>query len=227
MALAFLVTTYNRERSCKKLVKELTKYGDVYLRSDGSMYEINDSWCSKHPVFFAHQEHLGKKYYSETVNNLFSMPQKKYDYYFMIGDDLMPVKDFTKQAIKTWKGIKDERKICLTTYLEESRIGKACWTGFNPIEYKDFYLTQWTDMIFMCESKFFEVLGKIPYQKLNWSRRPELSSGVGSHISRHLYKKGWNMYQVKSSLFTVQPEAKHSQMNPWRTYNDPINKPVL
>ena len=155
------------------------------------------------------------------------MPQKKYDYYFMIPDDFFPVNDFTKKAIRVWKKINDTRKICLTTFLSQSRMGKACWTGFTPIEYKDFYLTQWTDMCFMCEGLFFSTLGKIPQVKTNWDRKPQMSSGVGSHISKNLYKRGWNIYQVKSSLFTVQPEAKHSQMNPWREKNDPINKPVL
>lgn len=155
------------------------------------------------------------------------MPKKKYDYYFMVPDDFMPVEGFVKKAIKTWKKIEDMRKICLTTYISKAREGKACWTKFEPVQYRDYWLTQWTDMCFMCEQRFFTTLGKIPYSRLNWDKRPRLGSGVGASISSFMYRNGWNICQVRNSLFTPQPEAHHSKMNPWRVINDPINQPVL
>ena len=225
--ICFLVTTYNRPESCFKLVKELTKYGDVFLLNDGSKYKVNKSWISKYPVYYVEQEHSGKRYYNETVNDLWSMPTKRYSYYFMIPDDMLPVNDFVEKAIKTWDNIRDERKICLTTYFDKGRIGKPCWTKFNPVEYPDFRLTQWTDMCFMCKKKMFDEIGKIPRSKLDWDRNPKMSTGVGAYISSTLYKRGWNLYQTKTSLFVPQPEAYKSEMNPWRKKNDPINSPVL
>lgn len=223
----FLITTYNRPRSCKKLVKELTKFGDVYLLSDGSVYDVNESWTSKYEIFYETQEHLGKKNYHETVNKLFEMPDKKYGFYFMVPDDFFPVKNFVARAIRTWKGIKDERKICLTTFVERSRIDKACWTGCDPVEMRGHRLTQWTDLCFMSTQEFFDELGEIPKSNLNWRRKPEMGSGVGAYISSHLYESGWNLYQTKKSLFDVQPEAYKSQMNPSRLKKDSINSPIL
>lgn len=225
--ICFLVTTYERERSCKKLVKELTKYGDVYLVSDGSKYDIDKTWESKYGLTFDVLDHRGKKYYNETVNHLFKLPKKNYDYYFMIPDDFYPVDGFVEKAIKIWKSIKHPRKICLTTYISKSRQGKACWTKFEPVNFGKYWLTQWTDMCFMCEKSFFVELGDIPYSRVNYAKKPEASSGVGANISNHFYKRGWNIYQVASSLFVPQPEARVSKMNPWRAYNDPINIPVI
>lgn len=222
----FLVTTYDRPRSCEKLVLELTKFGDVYVLDDGSEQEYN-LVTSKHTIYYHKQAHLGKELYTETVNNLFSMPQKPYKYYFMCPDDMFPVEDFTGKAFRIWNGIKDPRKICLTIYLSVSRHGVPCWTNFMPVEFDNYWMTQWTDMCFMCEKRFFEAMGPIPYSETNWRRRPTMGSGVGALISNRLCKNGWNLYQVKKSLFDVEPEAHISKMNPWRMRNDPINIPIL
>ena len=155
------------------------------------------------------------------------MADTPYRYYFMIPDDFMPVEGFVKKAISTWNKIKDPRKICLTTYVEKSRIDKPCWTGQKPKEYKNYRLTQWTDMCFMCQKKFFDEVGGIQIPAVNWKRKPHMGSGVGALVSRILFKNKWNLYQTKKSLFTVQKEGFKSQMNSWRDKDDLINKPVL
>lgn len=226
-SLAFLITTYNREKSCYKLVRELTHWGDVYLINDGGEYDIHDGWVSRYPVHVLNQGHKGKEKYTETINTLFKMPYKKYDYYFMIQDDFLPVDGFVKKAIGLWDKIKSTKKICMMIYADQGRAGKPCWTKFKPVEYKDYWLTQWTDMNLMFKAKFLEEVGIIPRSKLNWKVNPNASSGVGAYISSTLYKAGWNLYQTKRSLLLPQPEAFKSEMNPWREKDDPINKPVL
>jgi hypothetical protein len=219
--ICFLVTTYNRPKTCEQLVKKLVKEGDVYLLGDGSYYE----WIDKYDIDYRYQDHKGKRLYTETVNDLFKMPEGYYSCYFMIPDDFIPVPGFVDKAINTWNRIDDEVKICLTTYVDKGRKGKPCWTGIEPIESRYYRQTQWTDMCFMCTQKFFGVLGDIPPSKINWGKRPEMSSGVGSLISSHLHREGWHLYQTKKSLFI--PQKVKSEMNEWRTEDDPINKPIL
>ena len=224
-SIAFLVTTYNRERSCTKLIKEISKFGDVYVVIDGSEYQCN--WIGDYPIYIFNQKHKGKQKYYETINTLFSLPRKEYDFYFMIPDDFLPVDGFVDKAIRTWNKIRNPKKICLTTYLSKGREGVACWTDFKPIHYKGYWQTQWTDMCFMCKSAFFKAVVKVPPIRHRWSKRPELSSGVGAWISRRLHGIGLCIYQVDKSLFVPQKESYKSQMNPWRKKTDPINIPVL
>jgi len=215
----FLITTYNRSESCRELVKSLD--GDIYILSDGSDYD----WIDSEDVYFHKQEHKGKRRYNETVNDLWKMPVKRYDYYFMIPDDFLPVPGFAEKAKRVWRSITDKRKICLMTYVSEGRLNKPCWTKFQPIEFENYRQTQWVDMCFFCQGDFFGQVGEVPQSKLNWDINPECSSGVGSLISSKLHSYDWNIYQTLTSLFI--PQDIESQMNSWRDKNDLINKPVL
>ena len=225
--IVFMITTYNRPASCRRLVDQLSHYGDVYIIDDGS----NDTYLfapgMDYGVFVAKKNHGGKSGYYKTVNQLWESVPKKYKYYFNIQDDVLPVEGFAEKAIKTWNEINDVSKICLNTYVCESSIGKKNWTNFQPIEYDLYRHTQWVDLCsFMCEEKFFIVTGQIPRINFDWRNYPEKSSGVGSHISRKLHIAGYGMYQTKTSLFIPQSEAFDSKMNAWRTDNL-INTPVL
>lgn len=226
--VAFFVTTYNRPQACKKLIREIAPFGDIYLLNDGSdkEYKLEKTLLQGHEIYFVTQLHKGKRHYWQTVNSLWILPNKVYDYYFMIPDDFLPVDDFLKKALSTWVKISDPRKICLNTYVDQARLNKPCWTGIIPREIDDYRLTGWVDMCFMCEYNFFRSVGRIPEINLNWDKKPETSSGVGAHISKLLNRKGYTMYQTKKSLFTTQPEALTSQMNPWRE-DDLIHKAVI
>jgi len=214
----FLITTYNRSEACRQLVEKLN--GDIYILSDGSDYD----WIDDYNVYFKVQKHKGKRLYTETVNDLFKMPVKEYDYYFIIQDDLLPVPGFERKAKEVWRDIPE--KICLMTYVDQGRLNKPCWTKFEPIEFKNYRQTQWVDMCaFMCQKEFFTALGEIPHSKLNWDIRPDLSSGVGSLISSHLHEKGYKIFQTLKSLFISQDVE--SQMNNWRDKDNLINKAVL
>jgi hypothetical protein len=226
--IVFLITTFNRPDSCRKLVDSISAYGDIYILDDGSseVYNIDSGLLKEHRIFFIRQGHGGKQSYWKTVNTLFNRVPKKYKYYFMIPDDFLPVDNMVEKTIKTWGEITDQDKICLTTYVSEGRLGKRNWTSFDSVEYDSYRKTQWVDMCFMCDRRFFDVVGIIPRIDYNWRDYPEKSSGVGSYISRLLHKKGLSMYQTKTSLFIPQKEAFDSKMNAWRTDNL-INTPVL
>lgn len=210
----FLITTYGRKDPCQRLVNSLQGLGDIFVLNDGDSYEITD--CE----YYYNEKNLGKRYYWHTVNRLWGLPKKVYDYYFMISDDFLPIDGFTDKAIALWRSIKDNQKICLNLYCDPvPRI--KCWTNVEPIEYKDYRITQWVDMCFMAERRFFNEIGKIPTINYNWDKYPLKSSGVGSYISTYLYRHKFNMYQVKESLCMAQPEHNESKLHDNNTDSQP------
>lgn len=226
--IVFLITTIDRPDSCRRLVKKLAPLGDIYILNDGSIKEYNfeKSLLKGYEINIVKQPHGGKRYYWKTVNRLWKLPEKEYKYYFMIPDDFLPVYDFTEKAVRAWNEIIDPKKICLNTYVDQGRLNKECWTGVKSVEYNDYRYTGWVDMCFMCDKRFFDVVGAIPQINLNWGINPKSSSGVGSYISKLLVRKGYKIYQTKTSLFILQKEAFDSKMNGWRK-DDSINIAVL
>ena len=201
MDVAFLITTYNRQESCQRLVDALQGYGDIYVLNDGCDYDIKGAKQSKL------REHLGRSGYWRTVNCLFR-GRGNHKYYFMLPDDFLPADGMVEKAITLWNSIKDPQKICLNLYAD--RIGIPCWTGFKQVDKGNVYLRQWVDMCFLCEDKFFTELGELTDTRGNWQTKG--SSGVGAMISKRLKRKEFNLYQVKESLVEVQEEHHKSQM---------------
>jgi hypothetical protein len=211
--ITFLISTYNRQASCQRLVDSLQGLGSIIVLNDGCRYNING--CNQ----YFKDIHGGKVGYWQTVNILFKLRGSS-KYYFMLPDDFLPKPDMIRESIKLWIEIEDSKKICLS--LGEPRIGKSCWTGFMPIDSGNVYLTQWMDMCFMCENMFFNRLGIIREIRFNLMGKKNISSGVGAYISRKLYKNGFNLYQVKESLITIQPEHYISQMHNVNNRTDSI-----
>ena len=197
MTIQFLITTYNRQKSCQRLVDSLQGVGDIVVLNDGCDYEING--CMQ--VF--QEVHNGRYRYFSTVNNLFSLRGNS-PYYIMLPDDFLMDAKQVEEAQRVWRNIKDERKICLNLYAD--RLNKKCWTQFRPVLKGNVWLSQWIDMCFLCENRFFGELGRITADRFQGSLNKK-SSGVGSYISMHLYKKGFNLYQVAESL--VIPQVEH------------------
>ena len=197
-SIEFLITTFNRQKSCQRLVDALQGLGEITVLNDGCNYEIKG--CRQ--VF--KRTHGGKRGYWDTVNTLFSI-RGKHKYYIMLPDDFLTNREMVEKAVELWEGIKDKRKICLNLYAD--RIGMTCWTNFQPRDRGLYWQAQWVDMCFICEYLFFDTLGRI-----NGPLRRSISSGVGSYISRKLSKAKYNLYQVKESLITIQPEHYNSQI---------------
>lgn len=206
MEIAFLITTCNRQESCQRLADSLQGLGDIYVINDGGQYVTSGT-----NINLLQYKRLGKMGYWHTVNTLFNLANS-HKYYFMIPDDFLIRDSQIANAIEIWTDIQDPRKVCLNLFAD--RIGLKCWTNFKPIDKGNIWHTQWVDMCFLCEDKFFTALGKIPPLYLGWEkRRKPVSSGVGAYISRHLDSNGYNLYQVKESL--VEPQESHytSQMH--------------
>lgn len=198
----FLITTYNRQESCQRLVDSLQGLGDVIVAHDGNNYSISGA-LNINP-----KQHLGKLGYWKLVNMLWRhKPQAKY--YFMIPDDFLVCDSQIAKAIEIWEGIKDRQKICLNLYMD--RLGQSCWTKVMPVDKGNVWQTGWVDMCFLCEGSFFGNLGVIPdLHRGNWVKG---SSGVGAYISRKLLRDGFHFYQVKESLAVPTIEHTKSQMH--------------
>lgn len=210
MDIGFLITTYNRQESCQRLVYSLQGIGDIVVVHDGTTYEISGVKYDINP-----KAHLGKEGYWRLVNLLFRN-RGSHKYYFMIPDDFLMTEEDVLKAIEIWEGIQDRQKICLNLFAD--RIGQTCWTQFKPRDKGNVWQTGWVDMCFLCEERLFNELGTIKPIALNWRERPWMSSGVGAYISRHLYQKGLHFYQVKDSLVTPQPEHFNSEMKNSKLY---------
>lgn len=203
--VCFLITTYNRQQSCQKLVDTLHGQGDIVVLNDGCCYEIKN--CKQYFLI----NHNGRRGYWKTVKALFKFA-KGYKYYFMIPDDFLPKDNMVEEALNIWNKIDDKAKICLNLYAD--RVGMSCWTIFNPKNKGYVWHTQWVDMCFMAEQRFFDAID------LQLVRANTRSSGVGAQISRQLNKAKYNLYQVKESLVIPQEEHYKSQMHdkeniPW------------
>lgn len=212
MNVCFLITTCNRKEGCQSLVNALQGLGDIFVLNDGSNYEIKN--CN----YFSNIKRLGKEFYWHTVNCLWTLPEKKYDYYFMIPDDFYPVKNFVEKSIKIWESIKDEKKICMNLFRDKIPRAK-CWTNTLPVEYDTYRKIQWVDMCFMCEEQFFKAVGEIPKVNFNWRANPHRSTGVGSYISIKLHRAHYSLYQTRDTMFYTTIYHEESQLD-----NNPFSK---
>jgi len=201
--VGFLITTYNRQDSCQRLVDSLQGMGDIVVYNDGSDYDING--CTQ----FKYHRHRGKEGYWKTVRSLFNI-RGEHKYYIMLPDDFLPVDDMVDRAWEIWSHINDSKKICLNLYAD--RQGESCWTDFKPVSRGDVWLTQWVDMCFFAPSEFFTWVKRIGGIPISYKRQ-SASSGVGAYISRGLYKQHRNMYQVKEGLVIPQEAHGISQMH--------------
>ena len=199
----FLITTYNREKTCQELVDSLQGLGDIIVVHDGNNYEIKGA-TNINP-----RAHMGKMGYWKLVNLLFHNKTTA-KYYFMIPDDFLVCDSQIAKAIEIWESIKDPQKICLNLYMD--RYGKRCWTDLYPIDRGVVWQIGWVDMCFLCEKPFFNKIGYIPCLHRKAKNRNG-SSGVGAYISRKLHKVGCHFYQVKESLITITEEHYKSQMH--------------
>lgn len=203
--VAILVTTCDRPAFLQKLLEDINQESGqfelfIFIVDDGKLKN-------------------GKKNYWKNINQLWcEVKDRDFDYYIQLPDDVELQSGFIGKAIEAWKGINDPRKICLNLFLEGNRMGATCWTNVWP-EIHAFgtnrYLrTQWMDLLFICEKKFFETLQWTihPIPPERWIHHPHLSSGVGQQVSIRLHNMRWNLYQSIEKL--VENKGEISIMNP-------------
>jgi hypothetical protein len=144
----------------------------------------------------------GKQKYWNLINNTFKIIKNINSKYFIyLPDDIKVVNNFFDEVKYEYEKIKDYNKICLSI-LTDNRVTRTNWTNFNPIHFNSVIKTQWNDLCFISEKKFFEVLdykiNPIPINR--WEKNHNLSSGVGEQISTLLHNKNYSQYHTKKSM---------------------------
>jgi glycosyltransferase involved in cell wall biosynthesis len=223
------INTYNRPDSLRELLSDIADTQEnfsvsVVVFNDHSDKSYADVVASAKrrlniEIFDMPERHGKKKYWKLCTYAMKTMTpaMQGYRYIVKLDDDLRLAPQFFRRCINLWSAIRDPRKVALNFRLDH-RENKRGWTGTVP-ELESFgkwniYLSQWVDMDFFVENRFFKELSHriLPISESRWRNNPNLSSGVGQQISERLYKKGWNMYLTAQSL--VKHDHHESLMNP-------------
>lgn len=202
-----IITTYNRPKMLKTLLDDI-KYNSfgkrvlVTIFDDGSNkdYEYLDNYDVKYVKYVKNN---GKINYWKLITDTFKYCKNiKSKYYIYLPDDIRLKDNFFEESVRIFEKIKDEDKICLNLLMDESRRGCPNWTGFEPVEYDDYYKTQWNDLCFISNFDFFQMLNFeiLPINKNRWTENNELGSGVGQQMSMRLLSLNQNMYHVINTL---------------------------
>lgn len=203
-----IITTYNRPKMLKYLLEdiEINSLGKrvlVTIFDDGSNV---DYYLDKYDLkYVKYVNNNGKINYWKLISDTFKYCAKiKSKYYIYLPDDIRLKNNFLEESIRIFEKIEDENKICLNILMDESRRGNSNWTGFTPIEYDEYYKTQWNDLCFISKFDFFKKLNFeiLPIDKNRWIKNSELGSGVGQQMSIRLMNLNQNMYHVKNTLVT-------------------------
>ncbi|MEL6631541.1 MAG: glycosyltransferase [Bacteroidota bacterium] len=148
-----------------------------------------------------------KRLYWRTVNALWEQAKNlDVDYYIQMPDDMHLEEGFIQRAVDAWNHLQDPRKMCLNLLLEGHNVGKPTWTDtwaeLRVFDGHRYMKTQWVNMFYICTRAFYNRLdwrlSSVPLRR--WSRNPNLSSGVGSQVSKRLSGKGDALYQVTERL---------------------------
>jgi hypothetical protein len=139
---------------------------------------------------------------------------KKIDskYFVYLQDDLKLCDNFFNELKNKYENIKDDKKISLE-FRTDNRTERPNWNNFEPQIVGDYIHSNWVELDFICEKKFFDVLEyKInEISKNRWDNNPNLSSGVGQQLTQRLLNLGFNMYHTKKSF--VEHGDHQSKMN--------------
>lgn len=183
----------------------------VIVIDDGSNIPYDLSEIDLHIEYIRFDYNHGKARYWELVSFAFQyLKGKDFKYLFMLPDDVRLNDNFFTESLRIWNGIESERKVCLSLGHEHNRHHVANWTKFKPVQYnQDTHLTNWMDMLFMCERKMLELL-EFDIKKFLWNWE-NAGSGVGAYISRKLYRERWELFHVNKSLvyFQCVPSEMH------------------
>lgn len=206
MKVLINITSYDRQEMLLNLTEQL-EGESIIIWDDNSNFTIDGNF-----EFYKFYSNYGKKKAWRKFQRIFDFLLKdhKAKYYILIPDDVILCDDFVNKAIKLYESIEDKNKICLSL-LSDDRIKNPNWTELHPVEKGDVVLTHWSDLCFICERKFLEEVEMKEVLKDRWDINPDLGSGVGSVISKSLYRKGYNQYHSKESL--VKHIGFKSKMN--------------
>lgn len=229
MSLDFcvIITSYDREIMLKDLLGDIfdTK-GEfkikIFVFDDGSPNKYNLSEFQVN--YIRYNENQGKKKYWKIINETFNLVKFiDSNYFIYLPDDVRLKQNFFSESVRVFEKINDNNKVCLSLLTDETRRNKPNWTNFKPIEFDEYYQTQWNDLCFISKKNFFETLkykiNTIPISI--WDKNPNQSSGVGQQMSVRLHIENKKMYHLKNSLVTHG--IHESKMN----YGERINNKLI
>jgi len=188
-----IITSFDRKKMLYRLLKQLN-HNDTIIFDDCSDFDFNLKYN-----FVRFEQNYGKKRCWLKFHHIFKEIPKNYDYFIFLPDDVEVSDTFIDDAINIYDGIDDEKKICLSL-LTDVRVEKPNWTKFHPVKKGNVILTQWNDLCFICEKRFFDNVEIMPVLLDRWESNHTLSSGVGQQISIQLFKNKLNQYHVKKTL---------------------------
>lgn len=182
----------------------------VIVIDDGSNipYDLSDFNLNIEYIRFDYNH--GRERYFELVSFAFQyLKSKDFKYCWMLPDDVRLNDNFFTESLRLWSGIESERKICLSLGHEHGRHLRPNWTKAKPQIMGEVVLSNWCDLLFLAERKFFEVL-RWDIEKFAWNF-DGTGSGVGAWISRKLYREKWEQFHSMKSLVFFQnvPSEMH------------------
>lgn len=194
------ICSYNRLEMLQNLIDEFEEF-DVIVwddKSDFTKDDLGTSIYSNHS-FNQFNVNFGKKLAWQKFKFIFEACKlKDYKYYFFLPDDCKPCKNFIEKSIELWERIKDNKKICLS-WASADRLKEPNWTPHYPVDKGEVILSQWNDLQFMCEKKFFQEVKIKEVDPKRWEQDATLGSGVGSMISNQLCKN-FHLYHAKEEM---------------------------
>lgn len=201
-----LITTYNRHDLLTDLLKQIESQGydrEVIILDDGTPAEIDFPQHDFQIYYLKFNNNHGKKNYYQVVSRGFQiLKTRTFDYVWQLPDDVQLKPNFFNESKRIFDYIPNENKVCLSTGHDGQRHLKPCWTGYQPTVKGEYVQTQWNDLCYIANRKFFELLDwdvdKIPEER--WSVEKDLGSGVGANISRRIHKMGYSMFHTMESL---------------------------
>jgi glycosyltransferase involved in cell wall biosynthesis len=211
-----VITTFNRPKMLYSLLDQIEKQTKdkkikILLLNDCSTekYELSNYDLIK--INFCPNK--GKKLFWEIIDLSFKVCKKIDSKYFVyLQDDLKLCDNFFNELKNKYENIKDDKKISLE-FRTDNRTERPNWNNFEPQIVGDYIHSNWVELDFICEKKFFDVLEyKInEISKNRWDNNPNLSSGVGQQLTQRLLNLGFNMYHTKKSF--VEHGDHQSKMN--------------
>lgn len=232
MKFITIITTYNRPALCARLlrniVREAKAFGEheVIIADDGSRpayhHQITEIMTSAGiPCTLVwHGDNNGKEYYWKVVHDLYQRVQSlPFNYVVQLPDDVQLHAGFYRRAAAALDAIPMTDKACLNLYRCHRN---EQWGSTKPIDVcfggTDMRRTDWMDMCFIANRRMMELLQYSVHQvHRDWSRHPELGSGVGPQLSRRLRSMGGSIWQLSKSL-VIDDGEQDSQMNPSRPF---------
>lgn len=153
-------------------------------------------------------DRFGKRGHWQLVNRqLRDAGWSRAEWFLFLPDDVRLARYTIPKAIYTWDRL--DNPATLTLWRLQAFEGSASWTGRKPVPRGDATETFHVDGLYLCRRDALKVVGQIP----DPGDRGEMSSGVGSYMSKQLHRRRRRMYRVDESL-AVSNDDGVSIMNP-------------